>query len=308
MTASESIALEAARLATADRTRALAALTLTALIWGFTTTIVRALTQAISPADLLVIRATISGVLMVALLTVWDGWRVAPRDLPRLIACGLLGVTGYYLLSTYGMQTTPASLAGLMLGTEPLFIAIFAALLLGEPIRPVTAIGLALAATGTAFLVLSPGHHTVTAGNWTLFGPLLVLISGAIWSLSAVLSKPLLHTYGPSRVTLLNNLIGLAPLLALGSPQTLETVRTMTPWLWLLILILATISSILSLQLWSYGLKHIASANAAAFIYVVPLVSVAAGVLLLGEPLTLPLIAGGVLIMAGVLVAQLKRR
>ena len=291
-----------------ERRRALAALTLTALIWGFTTVVVRTLATAMPPADLLVIRMAIGGVLMAGLLTIGNGWRVASRDLPRFIACGLLGITGYNTLSTYGLQTTPASLGGLILGIEPLFIAVFAALLLGERIRAVTAIGLALAAGGTALLFLGPGagHDGAVGGSWTLLGPLLVLASAAIWSLSTVLSKTLLRTYGASRVTLLTSLIGLVPLMGMGSPHTLETVRTMSPWLWLLMLHLAVLGSIVSLQLWSYGLKHIASASAAAFIYAVPLISVAAGVLLLGEPLTVTLLMGGLLIMAGVLVAQLR--
>lgn len=292
----------------AERTRALAALTLTALIWGFTTVVVRTLAIAMPPSDLLVIRMAIGGVLMAVLLTVWYGWYVAPRDRLRFVAVGLLGITGYNTLSAYGLQTTSASLGGLILGIEPLFIALFAALLLGERIKPLTALGLLLAAGGTALLFLGPGavHDGGDTGGWSLLGPLLVLASAVIWSLSAVLSKPLLASYGPSRVTLLTSLIGLVPLMALGRSHTLDTALAMSPWLWLLMLHLAVIASIVSLQLWSYGLKHIDSASAAAFIYAVPVISVIAGVVLLGEPLTLTLVIGGALVLAGVMVAQLR--
>ena len=203
------------------RTRALAALTLTALIWGFTTVVVRTLAVAAGARDVLAIRMAISAVVMVAVLSLVRGWRVDRGDLPRLLLSGVLGITAYNLLSTYGLERTPASLAGLILGTEPLYIALFAALLLGERVRPVTALGLALAAAGTAFLVLhgdSPaGAAATTAPVQSLAGPLLMLASAMIWSLSTVLAKPLLPKYGATRMTLLTGLAGAVPLLGLAS-------------------------------------------------------------------------------------------
>jgi drug/metabolite transporter (DMT)-like permease len=97
------------------------------------------------------------------------------------------------------------------------------------------------------------------------------------------------------------------PLLGFATDQTLATAVALTPWQWVLMLHLAVIGSIISLQLWSYGMKHIPSAEAAAFIYAVPLISVLAGVLLLGEPVTLGLIVGGSLFLAGVALAQFTR-
>ena len=292
-----------------DRTRALAALTLTALIWGFTTVVVRTLAVAAGARDVLAIRMAISVVVMAAALTLVGGWRIERRDVPRLVLSGVLGITAYNVLSTYGLERTAASLAGLILGTEPLWIAMFAALLLGERVRPVTAVGLVLAAAGTAFLVLHEDSSASAAALPvpSLIGPLLMLASAMIWSLSTVLAKPLLPKYGATRMTLLTGLAGALPLLGLTSERTAATAASLSPWLWALMLHLAVIGSILSLQLWSYGMKHIASAEAAAFIYAVPLISVVAGVLILGEPITLGLVVGGALILAGVALAQFAR-
>ena len=308
MTASD-VRKDPANEATTNRARALCALTLTSLIWGFTTVVVRTLAVAVPPADVLVIRMSISGLIIAALLTLSRGWAVKAADLPRLAACGLLGITGYNSLSTFGLQTTPASLGGLILGIEPLFIAVFAAILLRERVGIATALGLLLAAVGTVFLVLSGGERAgAPVTGLAVGGPVMVLAAAMVWSLSAVLSKPLLPVYGAARVTLLSSLIGLVPLLGLASPQTVESARAMTPWLWLLMLHMAVLGSIVSLQLWSYGLKHVPSAQAAAFIYAVPLISVLAGVWVLGEPLTLGLMMGGALTLAGVAIAQLGKR
>ncbi len=197
---------------------------LTALIWGFTTVVVRTLAVAAGARDVLVIRMAISVVVMAAVLTSFAAGGSSVVIVPSLLLSGVLGITAYNLLSTYGLERTPASLAGLILGTEPLYIALFAALLLGERVRPVTALGLALAAAGTAFLVLhgdSPaGAASTTAPAPSLAGPLLMLASAMIWSLSTVLAKPLLPKYGATRMTLLTGLAGAVPLLGLASERT----------------------------------------------------------------------------------------
>ncbi len=303
-------ATESERLAALDRTRALAALSLTALIWGFTPVAVRVLVRDLPPADLLVLRSAICGVLFAVIVSVYGGWRIAGRDLPRFLACALTGIAGYNAFSTFGMQGTSASIGSLMLGTEPLFIAVFASILLGERLAKATRIGLVSAATGTALLLYVHAQHTATTASATegVRGPILMLISAIAWSLYAVIIKPLFPIYGSLRATALTSVFGMLPLLALSSAQTWSTAASMTTWQWTLLVYQSVLSTVIAILLWNYGSKFVSSASAGAFIYAVPLISVVAGVAFLDEPLTLPLLLAAALIMAGVVVAQTGRR
>ena len=294
-------------LAVVNRNRALLALTLTALIWGSTPVAVRSLVKDLPPADVLVMRFLISGAIFCVVLTVQRGWGIAWRDVPRFVAAGLSGVTGYNVLVNYGLAITPASLSGLILGTEPLFIALFAALILGERIGAATGIGLALASAGAAVLVLGQGNPSTALASGNL-GPLLVFASGVLWSYYVVLMKPLLATYGPVRASALTSLIGLLPVLAMASPHTWDVALAFTPVQWALLLFQAVLGTVISIFLWNYGCKFVSSARAAAFIYAVPLVAVLTGVVLLNEPLTSGLILGGAMVLAGVAIAQFVRR
>lgn len=298
---------ERAGLAAVNRRRALLALTLTALIWGAIPVAVRSLVKDLPPADVLVMRFLISGAIFCVVLTVQRGWGIAWRDVPRFVAAGLFGVTAYNVLVNYGLSITPASLAGLILGTEPLCIALFAALILGERIGAFTGVGLALAAVGAAVLMLGAGGAGFTSPGGSL-GPMLVFASGVVWSLYVVLMKPLLATYGPVRASALTSLIGLVPVLALASPHTWTVALAFTPLQWALLLFQAVLGTVISIFLWNYGCKFVSSASAAAFIYAVPLVAVLTGVVLLHEPLTSGLVAGGAMVLVGVAIAQLSRR
>jgi drug/metabolite transporter (DMT)-like permease len=71
---------------------------------------------------------------------------------------------------------------------------------------------------------------------------------------------------------------------------------------------LATVSTVLPFIAF-LGASRLASATTASLIgYVVPVIGVIGGVLILGETVTLSLIAGGVLILAGVLIVERSER
>jgi drug/metabolite transporter (DMT)-like permease len=57
-------------------------------------------------------------------------------------------------------------------------------------------------------------------------------------------------------------------------------------------------------MLWNYGTKHLSSTAAGTFLYLIPVVAVAAGALMLGEVITVHVVAGGLLMLAGVAAAQ----
>jgi len=169
-------------------------------------------------------------------------------------------------------------------------------------------LGLASAGIGTGLLLWDQtgGHLGAAAGG--IRGPLLLLAAGIGWSVYVVMMKPLFARYGSMRTTALTGVMGMAPLLGLGSHRTLDLAAAMTGWQWTLLLFHSVLGTVFSIYLWNFGNKFISSASAAAFIYAVPLVSVVAGVVVLNEPLTVTLVIAAVLILAGVFIAQVRRR
>lgn len=290
-----------------QRTQALYALTATMLIWGFTPVATRFLARDLPPGDVVVIRYFFCALAFAVLLTVIRGWSCRLADLPRFIGCALTGVAGYNITNIFGFQTTPASLGGLILGTEPAIIAVLAAVLLGEALTLPVVAGLVLASLGT--FVLFAGDLAMEAAQPAgIVGPLLVLISAIAWSLYVVLIKPLLIAYGPVRASALVSMIGSPMIMLLGREETLATAAGMTVAQWAVLGFLAVLGTVVSLFLWNFGNRYVTSASAGAFIYAVPLISLVTAVLILGEPLTLPIVIGGVLILGGVAVAQLRPR
>ncbi len=297
---------------------ALLALVLTVLVWGVCPAAIRSLVVTHPAADVLVLRFVVSAVAFGALLTWMSGWGIAARDWPRFLIAAATGVAGYTMLSTYAYQGTLASLGGLVLGSEPVLIALFAALFLGERLTLGVILGMGVSAAGLAVLLAQPwlwGAATTASTTATgpatgasTAGPLLMFLSGVSWSFSVVVLKPLLPTYGALRATALVSLIGTPPVLAFASPSTLATLNALSPAHGLAILFLALLGSVVSMITWNYGVRHVSAASAGVFIYAIPVVAVAGGVLVLGETLSWVEGLGGGLILAGVGLTQVAAR
>jgi drug/metabolite transporter (DMT)-like permease len=297
--------------------KALIALTLTMLIWAVVPIITRLLVTKIHPGDTLVIRYAISAVLFVALLTLTRGWRFDKADWPRFLLAALTGVFGYNVANIFGYQTTSASLGSIIIGGEPAMIAVLAALVLGEPLRWPIIAGFLLAMAGTILLLAAEdlgawlgfsvaSAATVVPPAADLKGPLLVLLSAFSWSLFVVIVKPLLVKYGTVKASAINSVIGAPMIFLLVRSETLALATSLTALQWAYITFLAVLGTVISIFLWNYGVRHVSAASAGAFIYTLPVATVALAVPLLGETLTPMMIAGGVLILAGVAVAQLR--
>ncbi len=289
------------------RLKPLAALLFTMLIWGVTPVFLRSLSVGLGPADALVIRYTPVALISLAILLATGGWRIARADVPRLLVISLLGLFGYSLTSVYGFASVPAGVGGLIYATQPLFIALLAAIMLGEKLTPQVIIGFALALIGTSLLFWDDLAGGGTAGS-SITGMLLLVFACFIWGFYSVPAKALVLRYGTLNTTTLSLFIGTLPMLALASPQTLETVAAMTPRLWAEIAFLAFASTFIAMFSWTYATSRLPAATTGAFLYLIPVIAVLAGTLMLDEAVTLNMVLGGLLILGGVAFAQLGQR
>ncbi len=290
-----------------DQLKPILALLFTMLIWGVAPVFVRSLSVELGPADAMVIRYVLVSLTCIGILAVTGGWRIRLADWPRLVLISIVGLFGYSAGSVYGFATVPAGIGGLIYATQPLFIALLATVLLGEKLTLYIIAGLALAVAGTACLFwndlsLGPGAQPY------LFGILLLVLSSFLWAFYTVPGKVLFQRYGSLSVTAMSMIIGTLPMLPLASSGTLHTLATMTSGQWLDLLLLAFLSTFISMITWNYAAARLAAVKTGAFLYLIPVIAVIAGVVILGETVTLTTVFGGLLILGGVAIAQFGPR
>jgi drug/metabolite transporter (DMT)-like permease len=285
---------------------ALLAMLFTMAVWGFSPVFIRSLSVGLGPADALVIRYAIATTLFVIAMVLWLPPRIERRDWPRL-ALICVAMFGYNLGSVYGLERIGAGVGGLIIGTQPLLIVLLAAGLGIERITSSILIGLGLALAGTVALFWSDFQGEIGSGVSKL-GVLFVFLAGVSWAIYAVASRPLVGRYGAFQISALSIVGASIPMAALASPQTIDVVFAMTTRQWFEMLFMIVMGTLVSAATWNFAAVRMPPAVAGIFLYLIPVIAVAAGAAILGEEVSAHILVGGALILSGVAVAQYGSR
>ncbi|MCX7671909.1 MAG: DMT family transporter, partial [Anaerolineae bacterium] len=140
------------------------------LIWGFNFTVVKLALRDLSP---LAFNALRFGAATTALLTIMrvrgESFALRRQDVVPVILLGFGGHTLYQALFINGMALTTPAIASLLMGTSPLFVALFGALLGIERLRPTVVAGIGLSFVGIALLIFG-GRGGVHLQSGALLG------------------------------------------------------------------------------------------------------------------------------------------
>lgn len=274
------------------------------LLWGFspvgTRLLVGSTRDALPVMPLLGLRYGVAALLLTPFL-LGRRLRWAGQDWRRAIWCGLLGITGYNIFATFGQRTVTAGLTGLLDASEPLLILLFSAILARRlPARRVM-LASAGGVCGVGLLVSGAGP-----AEGDILGISLVLLAAVLWAVYCVLVPRLIIRRGSLPVTTITMILGALPMLAVGAPGMPGLVHHMTASDELVLAALILGSSTLAMVFWNIGNAAIGAVQAGWFLYLIPLVSLGGGAIFLGETVTPREIAGGMLVLISVTVAQLR--
>lgn len=289
------------------KTRAIAALILAMLFWGCSAVFMRTLALSLSPENSLAMRYLLLSVINVTGLLWLGTWRIPLSDWPRFLVAGVIGMAGYNWFVNAGFELVPAGVGTLVTMVEPLMIAILAAMLLGEKLTRYVFLGVVLAIAGSVVLFW-PDLTAASPQSVSARGLLYLLICCVGWAVYTIVTKPLLDRYDSFTVAATTMLIA-APIMVGAASEPLPALAArldLRQWLEVAYLVLA--AGIGGTMLWNYGAKHLSSTAAGTFLYLIPVIAVAAGALVLAEPVTVHVVAGGILMLSGVAAAQFGPR
>jgi drug/metabolite transporter (DMT)-like permease len=266
-------------------------------LWGLAPVATRSLVSGLAPLPLLALRQLLAAVVLLP-WAVPALRRTAGRDLPRFIVAGLLGMVGYNLPVTVGLQWLPASSAGLLLATEPVWVLVIGLVFLGERTGARFLAGSGVALAGVA-VIAGPAALSPGSGARTVAGAALVLLATLAFGGYTVVLRPLSEKYGPVSATAVSSVAGAVPYLAVAG--TVWPLRLSRP-AWAELLFLALGSTVAGMLVWNRAIVRGGSARISRLLYLEPVVSVLGAMVFLGERATAAVLGGGALVIAGVLM------
>jgi drug/metabolite transporter (DMT)-like permease len=284
------------------RLAALAAVTL----WGISFVATRAALSEISPIPLVFTRFALGTGFLLTLLAVRRRLEIPPRESwPALAAMGFLGIFLHQMLQAHGLALTTAVHTGWLIGLIPIWSALLSAVVLREKLGSAKVAGLLLGFAGAALVVTRGKLSGGLLALPTTRGDLLILASTVNWAVYSVVGRRTLARLGSARATAFAMLAGwamLAPLFFLRAGWT-EYARISAAG-WAAIAFLGIGCSGLGYLFWYAALERLETSRVAAFLYLEPLVTLAAAVVFLGEPVHGTTVVGGLIVLAGVFLVQ----
>lgn len=271
--------------------------------WGFVPTATRYLAETFSPGQILLTRFLFGSLVVIVLLVLWRPPMPNRKNFPKAMLLGLFGALGFNVPVAYGINIIEAGTAALLIGTQPVFIALLAGIFLKEHIPRRMIAGLLLALGGSATIALAGAGGFSLDGRY-LLGCGLVLGAAFAWSSYSVVAKPHLGPDLPATsVAMIGTLLGLPLAMVVGAGGFTERVLDLPPVGWLAILLLSTGASVVAPMLWNIGLSLGQASRAGLYLNLVPIFGVLMSVMLLGESLNAVVVLGGAFILTGILLA-----
>ncbi len=229
--------------------------------------------------------------------------KVRREDLLFLAVYGLVSTSAFHTLYLYTISITSVAVAAVLLYTAPGFSAIMARFVFGEPLNSSKVVALLLAFAGC---ILVSGIETGTPAA-TPLGIATGLGSALTYASFGIMGKRARQHYDPWTVNFYCMgfaTIFLIPLLAVpGSsmgPYPLEA--------WLLLIVVAVGPTMLSRLLYVSAVKHVEASRAAIAATIEPASAGVFALIFLGELLSPIQIVGGILVLAGAILAQRPSR
>lgn len=270
-----------------------------ALIWGSMGVLIRFVPA--SPVVIVFWRGAFAALIL--LLVIVGGGR-GNDLLVRKRRIGL-PITGVLLLVsmvffTRAVQLTTVANAILVVYTAPVLIALLAPLVLGEALRRRTLAALPLAVVGIGLIVAPQG---LSFGGRHLTGIGLAGVTAVAYALLVLVGKRVVADLSARVVAFYQSAIAVLVLLPFIIGQPLPPSAAS----WVMLATLGIVHTALAGMLYLAGLRDVSAQEAGMLAYLEPLSGATFGMVFLGEPLTLWLVAGGVLIVvAGWMVVAVR--
>lgn len=276
--------------------RAIAALLLLSVIWGYNWIVMKVAMPFIGPFQFGAIRTFFAALLLFAALVIMKR-SLRPDHLLQTTLIGVLQTTGFTGLIIWALVEGGAGKTAVLTFTMPFWVMLLAWPLLGEKIRGMQWPAAALAVSGL-LLILEPWNF-----QGSLLSNALAVLAGVSWALAVILAKQL-HHRAPSMdllsFTAWQMLIGSLPLVALAWIIPAPPIDW-SPTLVSSVLFNVVLANGLGWLLWLYALRGLPAGVASMNSLLIPIIAVLSAALQLGE-LPSPSEAAGMLLIGSALL------
>lgn len=273
-------------------------------IWGTTFVSTKILLMSgFGPADIMLYRFILAYVGICVCSRPFKLLADTRKDELLCLLAGLFGGTLYFITENTALEYTLISNVSLLCSTAPLLIILIQCFVT-KSVKPSRSyfIGSIIAFTGVGIVIFN-GQFILDLNP---IGDLLCITSAFSWTLYTFITKSLSERYSALfivRKTFFYGIVTLIPWLVWKGSFNFDIPTLCMPKIWSQLLFLGIVASFLCFMLWNICLRKINTIVLSNYIYLVPVVSIVASTLILGESINAIIIMGAMLVIMGMYLA-----
>lgn len=282
---------------------------LAGILWGTMGLFVRGLSaDDFTSMEIVSLRVLAALLLMAVVILLYkkELFRIRLRDCWCFIGTGILSLTFFNFCYFHTIVITSMSVAAILLYTAPIIVVLLSALLFKEKINGKKIGAMFLAFLGCVFVTGIIGGEGLTISPT---GILIGLGSGLGYALYSIFSRYAIErgyeSFTISFYTFLFAAVGILFLVPVRETAT-KLVNGNTGQDLLLVFGIALIATVLPYILYTFGLSRVENGKASIMASIEPVVATLLGILIFGESLTAAGTIGVVLVLAAIILLNLK--
>jgi drug/metabolite transporter (DMT)-like permease len=286
------------------------ALSITSIVWGTTWVASKIGVAEIPALQMAYIRQFFGGLSFVLFFMLYRKFPLpTKKQFVWLLIMALLMFVIANGFSTWSLQYIPTGLGALVGALYPLSVVVIEMIFFkNRNLSVLTFIGLLLGITGIGIVFYENAFHHRPDGFF--FGVVLAFVAMLAWSVGTVIITRNKLKIDPYYATGWQMLISSFVLLIVAeTTQPTIPISSISPTVWWVITYLVLAGSILSFVAFIYSMKKLPAAISSLYAYINPLVAMVTAAIVLKEKLTIYILWGAIVTLAGVFLVNysLKR-
>jgi drug/metabolite transporter (DMT)-like permease len=286
-------------------------LVMVAALWGGTFIAGRIVAQSLPLMTAAFSRFFVASILLVIVAVKMEG-KLPRLNREQILLTAILGFTGIFLYNIcfFGaLARLPAGRTSLFVSLTPVVTAVLAGLIFSERLGVRRWVGIAVALIG-AIVVITRGDLIggITDITQSLgLGELMMLGAVLSWATYTLISRKVLETLSPIAATTYGTLWGFIFLSIAAVGEFKDIDLTLLDWsVWISVFYLGALGTVLAF-IWFYqGIQTVGPSRTAIFTNLVPAFGVLFSAVLLGEPILISMVVGGLIAVLGVSLVNKK--
>lgn len=269
---------------------------------GITFVSTKVLLTYISPIQIMLLRYIIGYIGLLVIHPRFHRSEGGKQELMCLLAA-LCGSTLYFLAENFALTITQASNVSLLISAAPILTSVIASVLVKDERMSKGEIYCFLLAMTGIFLVVYNGSFVLGISP---IGDLLAITAALMWAFYSIILRKITTKYSPIYITrriFFYSIITMLPFRLLDT-RPLDLSVLANPVVLLNLLFLGLVASALCYVLWYHVVGALGAIKANNFVYLNPLITMVASVIVLHERVTWIMLLGALLILLGVMLAQ----